>query len=87
MGKHVMKDQHWLGSTDDPGAEPVVPTLGTIIIRTWLESGHSRGFRARITFGPTPGYDQSTVTTADPGEVLEVVQHWLATQPGLSGRN
>jgi hypothetical protein len=65
----------------------VVKPLGTMTIRTWLESGHSRGFRARIFFGPTPGYDQSTGTTADPREVLEVVQHWLATQSGLPGRN
>lgn len=58
------------------------PPMGTMIIRTWLESGHLGGFRARIIYGQTLGFDQNTVTTADPNEVLKVVQHWLAAQPG-----
>lgn len=60
--------------------------MGAMIIRTWLESGHLEGFRARITYGETPGYTQSDVTTVDPNEVLEVVRHWLAAQPGVPGR-
>lgn len=79
----IRKEESWVGSTDDAG----VPSMGTMVIRTWIESGHLGGFRARIIYGQTPGFDQSTVTTADPNEVLKVAQHWLATQSGAPGRN
>jgi hypothetical protein len=79
----IRKDENWVESTEDAG----VPPMGTMIIRTWRESGHLGGFRARIIYGQTPGIDQSTVTTADPNEVLKVVQHWLAAQSGASVRN
>lgn len=82
-----MKDSHWPESAGDPGADPAVPSAGLLIIRTWHEPGHPQGFRARVTFGQNPGSDQSSVVTADPAEVLEVVKRWLAAQPGVTGRN
>lgn len=82
-----MKDSDRSEPAGDAEADPEVPSAGLLIIRTWNEPGHPQGFRARITYGRTPGGDQSTVATADPAEVLGVVKRWLAAQPGVTGRN
>lgn len=59
--------------------------MGTMVIRTWQEPSLQQGFRARITYGLTPGYEQSTVTTADVDEALKVVRQWLTGQARISG--
>lgn len=60
-----------------------VPLLGTLIIRTWYEPDQASGFRARITHSQKPGEEPTSTSTADPAEVLNVVQQWLATRPGV----
>lgn len=81
----MMRDDHpWPGSGDQ--ADDIeIPPVETMVIRRWQEAGHPRGFRARITYGQTPGIARGTVSTADPNEVLRVVQEWLAGQPGIAG--
>lgn len=81
----MMRDDHpWPGSGDNAD-ESGIPPIETMIIRRWQEPDHPQGFRARITYGQTPGIARSTVSTADPNEVLRVVQQWLAGQPGIAG--
>lgn len=81
----MMRDDHpWRGSVDKADDSEITP-VETMIITRWQEPSHPRGFRARITYGQTPGIAQSTVSTADPYEVLRVVQEWLAGQPGIAG--
>lgn len=81
-----MNDNDWSDSPEDPLAPSAVPESGTLIIRTWSEPGHRQEFRARITYGQTHGLDVNTVSTADPDEVLRVVQEWLAAKPGIAHR-
>lgn len=78
---------HWSGSADDFDPDRNAPAAGIMIIRTWWDPVHPQGFRARISYGQAPGIDQTIVATANPAEILEVVKRWLATQPGVSGRN
>jgi hypothetical protein len=79
-----------VGAGPDAGQEghPGVPDCGTLVIRTWHEH-HDQisGFRARITFGPALGTEHTTVSTADPNQVLRVVQQWLLTQTAAPGGN
>lgn len=79
---------------DDVGAGPddalegltTGPDAGTLVIRTWHErEGQPPGFRARITYGPALGNQQTTVSAADPDKVLHVVQQWLLNQSAASG--
>lgn len=80
----MMRDDHpWPGSGDKTD-DSEIPPVETMIIRRWQEPDHPRGFRARIIYGQTPGIARSTVSTADPNEVLRVVQEWLAAQPGIA---
>lgn len=72
-----------VGAGSDAGREgdSDVPDGGTLVIRTWHEHpAQLSGFRARITFGPALGNEHTTVSTADPDQVLRVVQQWLLTQ-------
>jgi hypothetical protein len=61
--------------------------METMIIRTWFEAGHTQSFRARITYGRSPGNEQRTACVADHAEVLQVVEKWIAAQQGVTGRN
>lgn len=81
----MMKDDRRPGTWNNAGSAEI-PPVETIIISRWYEPGHTQGFRARMTFGQTSGTARSTVSTADPDEVLRVVQEWLAGQPGIAGR-
>lgn len=81
----MKKDDGWPDSAYEAG-DPEVPAVETMIISRWDEPGHPQGFRARITYGKTPGIGPNTVSTADPAEVLRVVQEWLGGQPGISTR-
>ena len=71
------------GDGTDSGAPS--QTQGTLVIRTWWEPDHVHGFRARVT-SQLPESGQTTVTTADPEEVLAVVRHWLLTRPGTGNQ-
>ncbi len=55
---------------------------GTLVIRTWWEPDHVHGFRARVTSTPLGEAGPTTVTAADPEEVLAVVRRWLLARPG-----
>ncbi|WP_426226428.1 hypothetical protein [Pseudarthrobacter sp. DSP2-3-2b1] len=74
------------GSATDDADDREAPAAETMIISRWHEPGHPQGFRARITYGRTPGAGPRTVSTADPDEVLRVVQEWLASGPGPADR-
>jgi hypothetical protein len=58
--------------------------MSTLVIRTWSESDEAPGFRARLTFSQRPDDAPTTVSTADPSEVLAIVRQWLSTQPGAT---
>ena len=71
------------GDGNDSGAPS--QTHGTLVIRTWWEPDHVHGFRARVT-SQLPEAGQTTVTTADPEEVLAVVRRWLLARPGTENQ-
>jgi hypothetical protein len=73
------------GISDQDESGLAMPSMGTLVIRTWHESDQTPGFRARVTYSRTPGDEPSTVSTADPDEVLSVVRQWLSAQPFPSG--
>lgn len=77
-----MMDDRWSESDDETG-EPELPAVDTLVISRWHQPGHPQGFRARITFGQASGSGPSTVASADPDEVLRMVQEWLAGWPGI----
>ncbi|WP_066285007.1 hypothetical protein [Arthrobacter sp. B6] len=58
---------------------------GIMVIRTWWEPEHAHGFRARVTSIQPAEAGPTTVTTADPDEVLAVVRRWLLARPGTAG--
>ena len=74
-----MAEDQWnmLGDSDDK--DPASRSSGVMVIRTWYERGHPKGFRARLTYGHS-AETQQMVTTADPAEVLQVVKRWIASQ-------
>ncbi|MCU1519557.1 MAG: hypothetical protein JWQ75_4278 [Pseudarthrobacter sp.] len=73
------------GSAGGPGTDSAAPSLGTLVIRTWWEPDHAQGFRARVTSTRLPETGSTTVTTADPEEVLAAVRQWLLARPGAAG--
>lgn len=79
-----------VGAGFDAGQEghPGVPDGGTLVIRTWHEhQAQPPEFRARITYGPALRNERTTVSAADPDQVLRVVQQWLLTQTAVPGGN
>lgn len=62
------------------GADEGTAAGGTLVIRTWFESGRPDNFRARITCGRTSEAEQRQVYVADRDEALKVVHQWLAAQ-------
>lgn len=49
-----------------------------LIVRAWVEGGPRPRFRARITQSrDLTRTEQSTMTTADPDEILATVHAWL----------
>jgi hypothetical protein len=77
----MTKDDRPSGFSDENESDPVMPSTGTLVIRTWDEPGQTPGFRARVTYSQAPGDEPGTVSTADPDEVLRVVRRWLSAQP------
>lgn len=76
----MTNDDRPSGKYDEDEADPPVPSMGTLVIRTWQESDQTPSFRARVTYSQTPGDEPGTVSTADPDEVLGVVRQWLSAQ-------
>ncbi|MDQ0078275.1 hypothetical protein [Arthrobacter oryzae] len=66
--------------SDDDESDPAMPSMGTLVIRTWHEPDQRPSFRARITYGEEPSGERRTVSTADPEKVLSVVRQWLSGQ-------
>ena len=75
----MTNDDRPSGVSDE--SDPAMPSMGTLVIRTWHEPDQTPGFRARITYSKAPDDEPSTVATADPDEVLSVVRQWLSAQP------
>jgi hypothetical protein len=73
------------GISDEAESEAGVPSMRTLVIRTWYERGQTPTFRSRVTYSETPSGEPSTISTADPDEVLSVVQQWLAGQTKPQG--
>lgn len=73
------------GISDHDGTDSAMLSMGTLVIRTWYEPDQVPGFRARVTYGQTPGNEPNTVSTADPDEVLNVVRKWLFSQSRFPG--
>ena len=71
----MTNDDRPSGVSDE--SDPAMPSMGTLVIRTWHEPNQTPGFRARITYSKAPDDEPSTVATADPDEVLSVVRQWL----------
>ena len=77
----MTNDDRPSGSSDEDASDPAMPSMGTLVVRTWHEPDQTPSFRARITFSHAPGDEPTAVSTADPDEVLSVVRQWLSAQP------
>ena len=82
----MTNDDRPSGSSDEDASDPAMPSMGTLVIRTWHEPDQRPGFRARVTFSQAPDDEPSTVSTADPDEVLSVVRQWLLAQTVPPGK-
>ena len=80
----MTNDDRPSGISDE--SDPAMPSMGTLVIRTWHEPDHTQGFRARIIYSQAPGDEPTTVSTADQEEVLSVVRQWLFAQPVPPGK-
>lgn len=74
----MTNDGRLSGISDE--SDPAMPSMGTLVIRTWHEPDQTPGFRARIIYNQAPDDEPSTVTTADQDEALSVVRQWLFAQ-------
>jgi hypothetical protein len=77
----MTNDDRPSGISDEDESDPAIPSMGTLVIRTWHESDQTPSFRARVTYSKLPGDEPRTVSTADPDKVLSVVRQWLSAQP------
>jgi hypothetical protein len=68
------------GASGDDEPDLAVPSMGTMVIRTWTEANQIPGFRARLTYSLSPASQPETVYAADPDEVLKAVRQWLLAQ-------
>ncbi|MET3721457.1 MULTISPECIES: hypothetical protein [unclassified Arthrobacter] len=76
----MTKDDPPSGISDDVPSDPTMLSMGTLVIRTWNEPDQTPGFRARLTYSQAPDAEPSSISTADPDEVLSVVRQWLSTR-------
>jgi hypothetical protein len=74
------------GISDEDESDAAMPCMSTLVIRTWHEPDQTPTFRSRVTYSETPSGEPSTISTADPDEVLSVVQQWLAGQTNPPGQ-
>ena len=72
------------GSSDAAQSDGAIPSMGTLVIRTWDEPDQTPSFRARLTYSQAPDDDPTSTCTADPEELLSVVRQWLSARPGTS---
>lgn len=77
----MTNDDRPSGISDEDASDPVMPSMGTLVIRIWHEPGQTPGFRARITYTQAPDDEPGTVSTADQDEVLSFVRQWLSARP------
>ena len=71
------------GVSDGYGSDPAMPAMAALVIRTWNEPEQAPGFRARLTYSEAPDDEPSTISTADPDEVLRLVRQWLNARSAL----
>jgi hypothetical protein len=81
----MTKDDPPSGVSGEDEHVPAMPSMGTLVIRTWNETDQTPGFRARLTYSKTPGGEPGTISAVDPDEVLSVVRQWLLARPSPSG--
>jgi hypothetical protein len=81
----MTKDDPPSGISVENEQVPAMPSMGTLVIRTWNETDQTPGFRARLTYSKSPGDQPGTISTVDPDEVLSVVRQWLLAGPSSSG--
>lgn len=77
----MTSDDRPSGTSDPNGTGSVMPSTGTLVIRTWHEPDQVPGFRARVTYSRGPNGEANTVSTADPDEALRIVRRWLFAHP------
>ncbi|MDQ0078568.1 hypothetical protein J2S97_003767 [Arthrobacter oryzae] len=68
------------GISHEDESDTAMPSMSTLVIRTWHEPDQTPSLRARITYGEDPSGEPRTVSTADPDKVLSVVHQWLSGQ-------
>jgi hypothetical protein len=59
----------------------------TMVIRAWVESGHTDRFRARLSFTSDSGNTGSTLMTSDTDRVIEAVREWIANVQATGERS
>jgi len=62
-----------------------MPSMRTLVIRTWNEPDQTPGFRARLTYSQSPTSEPKTVYKDDSDEVLREVRQWLLSQAKTPG--
>lgn len=79
-----------IGAGSDAGQQEYQggPNGGTLVIRTWHDH-HAQlpGFRARITYSSALDNEYTTVSAANPDQVLRIVKQWLLAQTAALGEN
>ena len=81
----MTKDDPPSGITGEDEQVPAMPSMGTLVIRTWNEADQTPGFRARLTYTQSQGDEPGTISTVDPDEVLSLVRQWLSARSPASG--
>jgi hypothetical protein len=76
----MTNDDRPSGISDEDESDSSMPSMGTLVIRTWHESNQEPSFRARVTYSQVPGDEPGTAYSANPNEVLSVVRQWLFAQ-------
>lgn len=76
----MTNDDRPAGISDEDESDAAMPSVGTLVIRTWHEPDQMPSLRARITYSEDPSGEPRTVSTADPDKVLSVVRQWLSGQ-------
>jgi hypothetical protein len=81
-----MNDDDRLPRSSGQDDESVAPPDGTLVISTWSEPNQPQGFRARLVFRQGRAAQPSSIPSADPEEVLDIVRRWLYAQAGSPTR-
>lgn len=81
----MTSDDRPSGIPDDDESDQAMPSIGTLVIRTWQEPDQVPTFRARVTYSQAAGGEPSILSTADPDNVVSLVRQWLSAQLGSPG--